>query len=146
MGEVVVKTKLTNFGDDEMARRRKLARSKVRSVVVDGIADSGAVTLTIPASLAKKLGLVKTGREFAKYANGKSEEVDVVAGLMVEIGGRRALSQALVLGDEVLIGQTVLEEMDYLVDCRNQRLLPRHPEGPVAMVRRRHTRPIVAVS
>jgi predicted aspartyl protease len=144
MGEVVVKTKLTNFGDDEMARRRKLARSKVRSVVVDGIADSGAVTLTIPASLAKKLGLVKTGREFAKYANGKCEEVDVVAGLMVEIGGRRALSQALVLGDEVLIGQTVLEEMDYLVDCRNQRLLPRHAEGPVAKIRRRHTRPAAA--
>lgn len=144
MGEVVVKTKLTNFVDDGMAKRRKLARSKVRSVVVDGIADSGAVTLTIPASLAKKLGLVKIGKEFAKYADGRSEEeeVDVVAGVMVEIGDRRALSSALVLGEDVLIGQTVLEEMDYLVDCRNQKLLPRHPEGPVAMVRRRHTWPV----
>lgn len=146
MGEVVVKTKLTNYVDQGMAQRRKLARSKVRSVVIDGIADSGAVSLTIPASLVKKLGLVKIGKEFATYANGHSEEVDVVAGVMVEIGDRRALSRALVLGDEVLIGQTVLEEMDYLVDCRNQKLIPRHAKGPVAMIRRRHTRPVAVVS
>lgn len=135
MGEVIVKTKLTNFVDDQLARRRKLSRKKVRSVEVEAVADSGAVTLTVPAALAKKLGLVRIGKEIAKYANGAREEVDVVAGVKVEIMGRVALSSAMVLGDEVLIGQTVLEEMDYLVDCRNQQLKPRHPEGPVAMIR-----------
>ena len=137
MGEVVVKTKLTNFVDDGMAKRRKLPRSKVRSFEVDGIADCGAVTLTMPANLARRLGLVRTGSEFVVYANGERDEVPVVEGVIIEIQGRRSISRALVLGEEVLIGQTVLEEMDYLVDSRNQRLIPAHAEGQVAMVRRR---------
>jgi len=37
----------------------------------------------------------------------------------------------LILGDEVLIGQTLLEKMDLLVDFTRQRLVPAHPEGPV---------------
>ena len=135
MGEVIVKAKLTNFVDEALAKRRKLARGKVRSVEVDSIADSGAVTLTIPAALAKKLGLIEFNTEIVKYADGSRAEVQAVAGLKVEIMGRIAFSRALVLGDEVLIGQTVLEEMDYLVDCRNQRLIPGHPEGQVAMIR-----------
>jgi len=36
-----------------------------------------------------------------------------------------------VLGDEVLIGQTVLEKMDLLVDCARQKLVPAHPGGPI---------------
>ncbi|NOT63575.1 MAG: clan AA aspartic protease [Acidobacteria bacterium] len=137
MGEVVVKTKLTNWGDAEMSRRRKLPRNKIRSLEVSGIADCGAVTLTMPATLSRRLGLVRTGTEIVAYADGSREEVPVVEGVIVEIQGRRSISRALVLGEEVLIGQTVLEEMDYLVDCRNQRLIPAHAEGQVAMVRRR---------
>ena len=135
MGEVVVKTKLTNLFDDGMVRRRKLPRSKVRSFEVDGIADCGTVTLTLPASLARRLGLVKTGFEIAVNANGEREKVPVVEGVAVEIQGRRSISRALVLGEEVLIGQTVLREMDYLVDCRQRRLIPAHAEGQIAMVR-----------
>ena len=41
------------------------------------------------------------------------------------------IGDSLILGDEVLIGQTLLEKMDLLVDCTRQRLVPAHPEGPV---------------
>ena len=43
---------------------------------------------------------------------------------------------ALVLGDTLLIGQTVLEKMDLHVDCSQQRLLPNpeHPDQPVLRV------------
>jgi len=30
-----------------------------------------------------------------------------------------------------VIGQTLLEKMDLLVDCNRQRLVPAHPEGAV---------------
>jgi hypothetical protein len=48
-----------------------------------------------------------------------------------------ALEEALVLGDEVLIGQTVLEKPDLFVDCQGQRLVPNpaHPDRPVAKVK-----------
>ena len=43
----------------------------------------------------------------------------------------------MVLGDEVLIGQTVLEKLDLLPDCTNHRLIPNpaHPDQPVSKVK-----------
>jgi hypothetical protein len=37
------------------------------------------------------------------------------------------------MGDTVVIGQTVLESTDLLVDCLNLRVIPnpKHPDGPV---------------
>jgi hypothetical protein len=51
--------------------------------------------------------------------------------------GRDTLEEALVLGDEVLIGQTVLEKLDLLADCANRRLVanPAHPDQPVSKVK-----------
>ena len=39
----------------------------------------------------------------------------------------------MILGDEVLIGQTVLDKLDLQVDCANHRLVPNpaHPDQPV---------------
>jgi hypothetical protein len=42
------------------------------------------------------------------------------------------------VGDEVLIGQVILEKLDLLVDCKkNRRLIPNpaHPDYPVAMIK-----------
>jgi hypothetical protein len=139
MGTVVVKTKLIILADDGMARRRKLSRSKVRSAEVAAVANSVAVTLTWPASLARQLGLVQMGFEFVQCADGKREQVSIVEGVVVEIEGRRTISRALVWGDEVLIGKPVRHEMDYAVDYGKQRLMPRHAEGRVTMVRQTHT-------
>jgi ABC transporter substrate binding protein len=44
---------------------------------------------------------------------------------------------AMMLGDEVLIGQTALEKLDLFVDGVNQRLVPNpaHPDQPVSKVK-----------
>jgi len=49
---------------------------------------------------------------------------------------RDVIEEALIFGDEVLLGQTVLERTDLLVDCANNRLVanPAHPDGPVYRV------------
>ena len=41
------------------------------------------------------------------------------------------------LGDEVIIGQTVLEKLDLFVDCIHQRVVPNpaHPDQPVSKVK-----------
>jgi hypothetical protein len=51
--------------------------------------------------------------------------------------GRDTAEEAFVLGDTVLIGQTVLEKLDLLVDCLRQRVIPNpaHPDGPTTYVR-----------
>ena len=43
----------------------------------------------------------------------------------VEIEGRRTSEDMLVMGSTVLIGQTILERLDFLVDCPGQRILPK---------------------
>lgn len=40
-----------------------------------------------------------------------------------------AVDDAIVLGNEVLIGQTVLEKLNLLMDCDGQRLVP-NPRRP----------------
>ena len=68
---------------------------------------------------------------------GRKESVAVTGPLIVEIMDRDTVEEALILGDEVLIGQTVLEKLDLLVDCSNQRLVPNpvHPDQPVTKVK-----------
>ena len=47
------------------------------------------------------------------------------------------MEEALLLGDEVLIGQTVLEKLDLFVDTQGQCLVPNpaHPDHPVTKVK-----------
>lgn len=47
---------------------------------------------------------------------------------------RRSGDEALILGDEVLLGQTLLEKMDLTVDCLRHRLVakPAHPDVAVS--------------
>jgi hypothetical protein len=35
------------------------------------------------------------------------------------------------MGSDILIGQTTLAAMDLLVDCKDQRVIGKHPEGPI---------------
>jgi clan AA aspartic protease len=134
MGEVNIAVKLTNTLDEALANRKDLAKSKIRSLVEVGIVDTGAIALILPKRIADQLGLQRVDKQIAVYANGASEEVDVTEPVTVEIMGRKTVEEAMVLGDDILIGQTVLEKTDFIVDCRERRLLPRHPEGAVFRV------------
>jgi hypothetical protein len=51
--------------------------------------------------------------------------------------GRQELEDAMVLGDEVIIGQTALEKLDLMVDGVGRRLIPNpaHPDQPVSKVK-----------
>jgi hypothetical protein len=42
----------------------------------------------------------------------------------VEMLGRQTETTAMVLGEHILIGVTVLEELDLMVDCHRNRLVP----------------------
>src|SRR5438132_8020065 len=66
-----------------------------------------------------------------ELADGRKSDVGLADGVRFEIMERRSSDDALILGDEVLIGQTLLEKMDLLVDGTRQRLVPAHQEGPV---------------
>lgn len=137
MGEIRVKVLLTNSMDEALHRRKKLKKSEIRRYEADALVDTGAIRCVIPAHVMEKLGVLSRGRRVAEYADGRKDTVGVTEPIIFEILGRDTLEEALVLGDEVLIGQTVLEKLDLLADCANQRVVPNpaHPDQPVSKVK-----------
>ena len=137
MGEVRAKTKLTNAVDEAMLRRGQIPGDQLRVYETDALVDTSAVRSVVPVHVAQRLGLGTRGQRVAEYADGRKEAVPVTEPLVIELEGRDTLEEALVLGDEVIIGQTVLEKLDLFVDCINQRVLPNpaHPDQPVSKVK-----------
>ena len=137
MGEVRAKVKLTNAVDEALARRGQITSADVRVYAAEALVDTGAVSTVMPIHVMQRLGLDIRSRRVAEYADGRQEIVGVTEPVIIECEGRDTLEEALILGDEVIIGQTVLEKMDLLVDCVNQRLIPNpaHPDQPVSKVK-----------
>ena len=137
MGEIHERVTLTNAVDEALARRGTLPPEQVRSITIDAIVDAGAVRSVLPQHVVDQLGLGVIGQQVAQYADGRSESVDLAGPVTFECQTRKTLEEALVLGIEVLIGQTVLEKLDLLADCNARRLVPHpgRPNQPVSMVR-----------
>ena len=137
MGEVRVKAKLINAVDEDLVRRGMLQPEQIRVYEADALVDTGAVRTVLPQHVVDRLGLAVRGQRVAEYADGRKEAVSVTGPLIIDLEGRDTLEEALVLGDEVLIGQTVLEKLDLFVDCQRQRLVPNpaHPDQPVTKVK-----------
>ena len=136
MGEVRVKVNLTNAGDEIMVRRGLLTADKIRSYEADALVDTGAVRSVLPIHVVQRLGLATVGETRATYADDLTEDVDITEVVGIEVLGRRTTEETLVLGSEVLIGQTVLESLDLQVDCLSRRVVPNpaHPDQPALLV------------
>jgi clan AA aspartic protease len=135
--DVRIKVQLTNAGDEVLAQRGFLPAEQVRRVEIDAVVDTGAVRCVMPEALAQRLGLGVIARRRARFADGRSQEVDVTQPVRIELNGRPTYEDCLVLGEETLIGQTALQSTDLFVDCVNGRLVPNpdHPEAVVMPVR-----------
>jgi hypothetical protein len=70
------------------------------------------------------------GKVKVTYANRQSTRRDKVEGVYLELLGRHGVFTAHLepKRDSALIGAIVLEELDLLIDSRNERLYPRDPE------------------
>ncbi|HMH51307.1 MAG TPA: retroviral-like aspartic protease family protein [Candidatus Acidoferrum sp.] len=133
MGEVHVKARLTNAIDEALVRRGTLTPDRVRSCEVDAFVDTGASRTVLPAEVVERLGLAIRGQVAVGYADGHEEAVGMTEPLVVEIDGQDTADEALVRGDQVLIGQTVLEKLNLLVDSAGRRLIP-NPRRPANRV------------
>ncbi|HXD86133.1 MAG TPA: hypothetical protein VN641_06550 [Urbifossiella sp.] len=137
MGEIRVKVLMTNPADEALARRGGLEPREVRRYEADAVVGTGAVRSVIPIHVMEKLGILERGQRVAEYADGRKDTVGITEAIIFDLMGRDTIEEALVLGDEVLIGQTVLEKLDLLADCANRRLVPNpaHPDQPVSKVK-----------
>ena len=128
---------LSNSIDAGMVRRGLIPREQVRSVTVDAVVDTGAVRSCIPVDLKERLGLETVRHINAQMANGQTQSVELTEAVDMEILDRIVTEAFLVLGSEVLIGQTALEATDLLVDCNRKKVIPNpdHPNSAVIRIR-----------
>jgi clan AA aspartic protease len=133
MGEVRVKVKLINAIDEGMARRGKISPKEIRVYETEAVVDTGSVSPVLPIHVVQELGLELVRKTRATSADASNIIVDISEPVGISISGRRTTLEAVITGDEVLIGQTVLETVDMFVDCVNQKLIPNpaHPDQPV---------------
>src|SRR5438445_5919598 len=133
MGEVRSRVKLTNAGDEVLVRRGLLSKDQVRGYETDALVDTGSISPVLPSFVAQQLGLQIVGKRNAQLADASVITTDVTESVGIDVRGRRVDLQALITGNEVIIGQTVLEMIDMQVDCMNQRLIPNpaHPDQPI---------------
>jgi len=136
MGAVRVSVKLTSAFEEGLVSRGSLLPKHIRTYEAIGLFDTGALTLVIPQEVVEYLGLKIHKQQVDRFANGHEEVLGLTEPVNIECQGRTAAVEALVVGDETLIGQVVLELMDFLVDCNNQQLIPnpKNPDYPVAMI------------
>ena len=127
--------KLTNDYDFALAEAGSLDPSKVRSLTIEALVDTGATMLILPADAVASLGLPVRGHRKVRYADDRIETIPWVSGVKMEIQGREAIFSALVVpaGSTPLIGQIPLEELDFVVDAKSRELRPnpRSPDAPL---------------
>ena len=133
MGKVIIKIKLTNQGD-LVATRRKLSKTKPRSVEVEALVDTGATRLYLKPSVIHALGLEKVDDVISQTTNGPKKR-SVYEPVRLEVQGRYGNFDVVDIGENVpnLLGQIPLEYLDFVVDSKNRKLIPNPEHGDKQM-------------
>jgi predicted aspartyl protease len=136
MGRFSVEMEVANFLDVGKAAEGTLPPDKVRRMKVTGVVDTGAVRLVLPLSVVQQLGLPSAGDVNVRYADHRTATLQRASGAEVTLLGRQSTFTALVEPNrtDALIGALVLEELDFLVDPTNQRLVPRDPNTIISEI------------
>lgn len=136
MGRFSVDVQISNNDDEALVRAGMLARDKIRTAMIQGVVDSGATRLVLPRSVVARLGLPPGGEVGVRYADGRQATRSVASSVHLTYAGRSSVFDAVVgpRRKDALIGAIVLEALDLVVDCTQQKLVPRDPQRPIAEI------------
>jgi hypothetical protein len=131
VGRFSVELEVANNDDLALARRGLLPPDQVRRETISGVVDSEASMLVLPQAVVKKLGLLLGDKIRVRYADGRTAQRREAEGVRVDLLGRHGTFRAVVepKRTSALVGAIVLEDLDLLVDCKHQRVVPRDPHG-----------------
>ena len=131
MGTVIVKIEIVRAGDITAFQDGFIKKSDIRSMKVRAIVDSGSYMMAINENIAQQLKLAKIDEKNITLADGSQDVFDVVGPVIVKFENRRATCSTIVLpgNAEVLLGAIPMEEMDVLIDPKEQRLIV-NPDRP----------------
>ena len=131
MGLTYAEIEIANAGEIYLAQKGYILPENVKKITVKALVDSGAYMLAINESIKRPLDLPKLEEQIAELADGSKLKLEIVGPVEVRFENRSTTCRAMVLsGDtEVLLGAIPLEDMDVLIDPRQQRLIV-NPASP----------------
>ncbi len=130
MGRVTVEFMVANNQEVQDASRGRMASEQVHWFQLPGVVDTGSTHLVLPTDVADRLNFPKAGEQVVRYGDRHSATRTMVEEVRVELLGRRGTFRAILKPERTtaLIGAIVLEDLDLIVDCKNNRLVPRDPD------------------
>ena len=135
MGKVITMIKVVNW-DDLALQAAGVRKEKPRALETNAIVDTGAVKLYLKSAIVHELGLRPIGEVKSRTMSNRSETRTVFSPVALEIQGRTGRFDVVEIPDSLpnIIGQIPLEDLDWVVDCRNQKLIPNpeHKNGELA--------------
>jgi len=133
VGRFSVEFEVANYADLIRAQDGTLPADQIRRETIQGVVDSGATKLVLPRAVVKRLGLRLGDKIQVRYADGRKVQREGAEGVYVQLLGRHGTFTAVVepRRKTALVGAIVLEDLDLLVDCVAQRVVPRDPHGAI---------------
>jgi len=133
MGIIIIKLKITNYGDEAASKRGFITPKEVRSIeLTDVLVDTGSYYLGLPKKVVKKLGL-----DFVEHRNIKTAKGVLKCGLYfgakLQLGDRLATVDTIALPDGTppLLGVLAMEALGVTANPVKQivEYLPIDPEN-----------------
>ncbi len=110
-----------------------------QQIEVKALVDTGATFMCVTEDNAIQLGfdISEVRMQAVTLADGHQRMVPKIAPIEIAFGNRAYVTEAVVLGNEPLLGVIPLEAMDLIVDPRRSELTvnPEHPNYPVALAK-----------
>jgi len=131
MGKVVEPIEVWNDQDEGLARAGHLAPNQVRRASLEALVDTGANMLVLPEDIIEKLGLPAVRKVKTRFGDGHVVERTIYGSAKLRVLNREVTVDVLSapIGVPALLGQIPLEGLDFVVDLKNQRLIP-NPAAP----------------
>jgi len=131
MGLVYADIELISGDDDTLSRRGFISEDDVKKISISALVDSGACMLAINETIRTQLDLQTVDTQTAELADGSQISLDIVAPIIVKFANRATTCRAMVLpgNSEVLLGAIPMEDMDVVINPKEQKLTvnPAHP-------------------
>jgi clan AA aspartic protease len=130
MGIIYADITLKNGNEMALVKKNMLHESEVKSIHVSAMCDSGAFMLAIPEHIVTQLDLPEIeSREF-RMADGSATKLPVVGPVWINFKNRQTVCLAVATKDtEVLLGAIPMEDMDVVLDMKNQKM-DINPDSP----------------
>lgn len=110
-----------------------------KQVQINALVATEATFMCVTEEIALQLGfdLDEVSWQTVTLVDGHQRKVPKIAPVEIAFENRSYVTEAVVLGNEPLLGVIPLEAMDLVVDPRQQLLIvnPQHPNYPVALAK-----------